>query len=60
MMSNILIQKKKQIEIMQLEMNVLKLETRLLELDEEQGQTKKNITVQKERLKELKQEVNKK
>lgn len=53
-MSITLAQKKKQIEQMQLEMNVLKLETRLLEIDEEKTQIMENITAQKQKLKDLK------
>lgn len=49
-MSMDLIQKKKLIEKMQLEMNILKLETRILEIDEEREQILENIKVQKERL----------
>lgn len=53
-MSNELIQKKQKIETMQLEMNILKLETRLLEIEEEKVRIAENIEDQKNKLKDLK------
>jgi len=46
--------KKRKVEIMQLELNVLKLETRLLEMDEEKIKVAENIEEQKLKLDELK------
>lgn len=47
--------KKKKIEIMQLELNIIRLEARLLELDEEKVKTADSIEQQRLKLQELKQ-----
>lgn len=54
-MSN-LAEKKKLLELMNLETNIMKLEVRLLELDEEKEKLNNNIEEHKQRLVELKGE----
>ena len=49
----LLADKKRLLELKQYELNVLKLETRLLELDEEKIRIQENIKEQKSKLKEL-------
>lgn len=49
-------QKKKKMELMQLELNILKLETRLMEIDEEKIKIQENIETQKNKMSELKEE----
>jgi len=51
-----LIEKKKKMEIMQLELNILKLETKYLEIDEEKIKILDNIKEQKQKLKSIKEE----
>jgi len=53
-MSETLQEKKQKIELMQLEMNILKLEARSLELDEEKILLATKMKEQQERLDELK------
>ena len=47
-------QNRKKIEVMQIEFNILKLETRYLELDEEKVKIKVNIQKHQQQLEELK------
>jgi len=46
-------EKRKELERMQFSINILKLETRLLEMREEEEKIKDNINVQKQKLEEL-------
>lgn len=52
-MNESLIARKKQLEIMQFEFNIQKLEVRLLELDEEKQKTIEAIEEQKKKVNEL-------
>ena len=54
-MNTELIKKKKEIEIKQYELNIARLETRLLELDEEKQMASDNIEKQKAIVKQLKE-----
>ena len=47
-------EKRKQVEIMQFEFNILKLETRLLEIDEEKEKLRENIKSQQQKVEALK------
>lgn len=51
--NEMLIKKKKELEKMQFQFNISKLEVRLLELDEEKLTTEKSIEEQKKKLLEL-------
>jgi hypothetical protein len=54
-MAESLQEKKKQIEMMQLQFNILKLETRILELDEEKEKIADSINEQTKKLYEIRQ-----
>ena len=55
-MNETLLQKKKELELMQIRFNISKLEVRLLELDEEKIKVQESINEQKAKLNDFEEE----